>query len=81
MRWADGPARIGDIRIAYKILLRKPEMEETTFSHRRTSEDDIKVGLKEKWFEYVNWIQLETNIVQWRPVANAIRNLERRGNP
>jgi hypothetical protein len=45
----------------------------------QNKESRLKTGLKEMWFEGVNWIHLETGMVQRRPVANVIRNLERRG--
>jgi hypothetical protein len=32
VRWEDRPAHIGEVRNAYTISLRKPEMEETTLN-------------------------------------------------
>jgi hypothetical protein len=42
---------------------------------RRTWEDNIKLGLREKGMDGANWIQLTQDRVQWRAFVNTVMNL------
>jgi hypothetical protein len=46
MRWAEHVALIGELRNAYKILVRTPEGKKTLWRPRHTWECNIKTDLK-----------------------------------
>jgi hypothetical protein len=58
MRWEGDVARMGGMRNARKILVGIPERKRQLGRHRRTSEDNIKVGIREMGWEVVDWIHL-----------------------
>ena len=47
MRWAGYVARIGDSRVLYRVLERKPEGKRPLGRPRRRWEDNIKMDLQE----------------------------------
>jgi hypothetical protein len=54
MRWAGYVARMGEVKGAYNILVRKPEGRRPLVRPRRRCEDNIKMDLGEKSLEI--WI-------------------------
>jgi hypothetical protein len=55
MRWAGHVVHIGEMRNAYKILVRKPE-EKTPLKRLRCRwEDNIKTNLKKTGWEVLDW--------------------------
>jgi hypothetical protein len=64
------------MRNAYKILFREPVDEETTWTHRRRWDDNIKMDLKEIWWEDVDWTtDLARNRDRWQAIVNTVINL------
>jgi hypothetical protein len=51
-------AQMGEMRSAYKVLVRKPEGEKPLERPSCRWEDNIKVDLKEIGFENVDWIHV-----------------------
>jgi len=49
-------ARSGEVRKAYKILVKRPEGKILLRGHRRTWEDNIRMDRREIGSEGVNWI-------------------------
>jgi hypothetical protein len=47
MRWAGNVVLMGEMRNAYKILVRKAERKRPLGRYRRGWEDDIKMNVKE----------------------------------
>jgi hypothetical protein len=77
-RWAGFVARMGEMIIAYQILVGKSEGKRLLGRNRRTDgdgNDDDNVDLKEIGCECVNWIHLAQNRVQWRALVNTVMNL------
>jgi hypothetical protein len=63
---------VGDIRNAYKILVRKPQRKSPR--HRYTWEDNINMDLREIGWEFVNWIHLAQARDQWWALVNTAMN-------
>jgi hypothetical protein len=53
--------RVGDTRIAYRMLVRKPEEKTSLVKPRHKWECNIKMDIKETRWEYVKWIHLAQN--------------------
>jgi hypothetical protein len=51
MRWAWNVARMGNIKNAYKVLVRRHERKRPLVRYKRRWEDNIKVDLKEIGYE------------------------------
>jgi hypothetical protein len=56
MRWTGHVARMGEVRGAYNILVRKPEGKRLLGIPRRRWEDNIKMDLGEIGFGDMDWI-------------------------
>jgi hypothetical protein len=56
MRWAGHVAPMEEMRNTYEILVGKPEVKRPLGRPRRIWEDNIKMYLKEIYFESVDWI-------------------------
>jgi hypothetical protein len=61
MRWEGHIARMGGKRNSYKILVRKTEGKRLLGRPRRKWEDNIRMYLREIWWEVVDWIHLSQN--------------------
>jgi hypothetical protein len=57
---------MGEMRNAYKILVRKPEGRRARGRPRRRWEDNIRMDLKEIGWEGVDWMHLAQYRDQWR---------------
>jgi hypothetical protein len=57
MIWIEHTAHMGNMRNAYKILVRKPERNRPLGRCKHRLEDNIKIDLKEIGCGDVEWIQ------------------------
>jgi hypothetical protein len=58
MRWAGHVARMGEKRIAYRILVGNPEGKRPLGRPRRRWVDNIKMGLRGTGWDGMDWIDL-----------------------
>jgi len=58
MRWEGHVARMGDMRNSYEISVAKPEGKSSLEGPRRRWEDNIRLDLRERGWEVVDWIRL-----------------------
>jgi hypothetical protein len=62
-------------RVAYRVLVGRPEDKRLLGRPRRRWEDNIKMDLTEIVIDVENWIQLVQDRVQWRAFVNTVMNL------
>jgi hypothetical protein len=53
----------------------KPEGKRPLERLRRRWEDNIKMNLRERGIDGVNWVQLAQDRVQWQACVNTVMNL------
>jgi hypothetical protein len=75
MRWAGYVARMGEKRFAFRILVGRPEGRRPLGRPRRRCEDSIKMDLQEVGWS-MDWIELARDRDRWRPLMNAVMNLQ-----
>jgi hypothetical protein len=75
MRWAGHVARMGEVKGAYNILVRRPEGRRPLGRPRRRWDDNIKMDLREIGFGDVDWIHLAQDRDKWWAVVNTVMNL------
>jgi hypothetical protein len=75
MRWAGGVARIGEWRVAYRILVGETEGERLLRRPRRTWEDDIQMILQKVGCGDMDWIELAPNRDRWWALVNVVMEL------
>jgi hypothetical protein len=75
MRWARNMARMGEVRVAYNILVGKPEGRRPLGRLWRRWEDNIKMNLREIVFGDVDWIHWAQDRDRWRALVNTVMNL------
>jgi hypothetical protein len=68
--WVGHIARMGEMKSAYKILVRKTGGKLSIWRPRLWNEDNIKIDLKEIRCEDVDWIQVGQGNMQWRALVN-----------
>jgi hypothetical protein len=61
-------------RNAYRILVGKPEGKRLLRRQRRRWVDNIKIYLREKRWDGVNWIDMTQDRDQWRAPVNTVLN-------
>jgi hypothetical protein len=66
---------MGEVRNAYKILVGKPKRKRPLGKPRRRWEDNIRMGLREIWWEGVDRMHLAQERDQWQAVVNMATNL------
>ena len=66
MRWAGHVARMGEERVMYRVLVRRP---------RRRWVDNIRMDLLEVGCGYMDWIGLAQDRDRWRTLVSAVMNL------
>jgi hypothetical protein len=75
MRWAGHVERMGEVRVAYYILVGRPEGRRPLGRPRRRWEDSINIDLREIGFGDVDWIHWAQDRDRWRAVVNTVMNL------
>jgi hypothetical protein len=75
LRWAGHVARMGERRVAYRALVRKPEGKRPLGRPRCRWEDNIKMDLREVVWGGMDWINLAQDRDRWRALVNAVMNL------
>jgi hypothetical protein len=75
MRRAGYVARMVEGRVAYRVLVGRPEGKSPLGRPRRRWEDNIKMELRETGIDGANWIQLAQDRVQWGTCVNTVMNL------
>jgi hypothetical protein len=75
MRWAGHVARMGEGRVAYRVLVGRPEGKRPVGRPRRRRENNIKTDLREIGIDGANWIRLAQDRVHWRAFVNTEINL------
>lgn len=65
MRWAEPVALMGDVRNAYKMLVRRPEGRRPLGSLRHRWEGNITLDLADIEYERVGWNRVSQDRVQW----------------
>jgi hypothetical protein len=65
---------MGEKRVAYRILVRRPEGRRPLGRPRRRWEDNIKLDLQDVGWG-MDWIELAQDRDRWRAVVNAVMNL------
>jgi hypothetical protein len=66
---------LGEIRNAYKILVRKPEGNRPFGRPRHKWEGNIRMDLREIGWKVVDWVHLAQDRDQWQAFVNVIMNL------
>jgi hypothetical protein len=73
MRWVGHVARMGEVRVAYNILVGRPEGRRPLGRPRRRWENNIKMDLREIGFGDVDWIHLAR--IGTGALVNTVMNL------
>jgi hypothetical protein len=60
---------------AYRILVRKPEGKRPPGRPRHRWVDNIKMDLREKEWDGMDWIDLAPDRDQWRALVNTVMKL------
>jgi hypothetical protein len=76
MRWVEHVVYIGEMRNAYKILVRKPESKRLLRRPRCKWEDNIRMDLDGIGWEGVDWMHLAEDRDQWWALVNMVVNLQ-----
>jgi hypothetical protein len=64
---------VGKNRVAYRVLVGKPEGRRSLGRPRRRWEDNIKMDFRDvRWG--MDWIDLAQNMDRWRALVNAVMN-------
>jgi len=74
MRWAGYVASMGASRVAYRVLVGKPEGRTQLGRSRGRLEDNIKLGLQEVGWG-MDWIDLAQDRNRWAVLVNTVINL------
>jgi hypothetical protein len=61
---------------AYKVLVGKPEGKRQLGRPKCSWEDNIRINLREAWWEGVYWIHLAQDRDQWWALVNTLMNLQ-----
>jgi len=75
MRWAGHVARLGEVRVVYRILVGKPEGKRPLGRLVHSWEDNIKKDLQEAGCGDMDWIERAQEKDSCRALVNAIMNL------
>jgi hypothetical protein len=75
IRWAGHVARMGEKRIVYRLLVRKPEGKRPLGRPRRGWIHNINTDLLEIGLNVVEWIGLVQVRCRWRALVKAVMNL------
>jgi len=72
MRWAGHVARIGERRVAYRVLVRNMSVRDHLGD---PGIDNIKMDLQEMGCGAMDWIELAQYRGRWWALVNAVMNL------
>jgi hypothetical protein len=75
MRWAGHVAQIGEKRYQSKILVRKPARKRPLGRPRRRRVNNIKMDLRERGWDGVDWNDIAQDRDQWRALVKMLLNL------
>ena len=75
MRWAGRVARMGEVRVVYRVLVGKPEGKRPLRRPRRRWVDNIRMDLQEVGCGYMDWIELAQDRDGWRTLVSVVMNL------
>ena len=75
MRWAGHVARMGEERVAYRVLVGKPERKRSLGKPRHRWVDNIRTDLQGVGCGHMNWIGLAQDRDRWRTLVSAVMNL------
>ena len=75
MRWAGHVAGMGDERVAYRVLVGKPEGKRPLGRPRRRWVYNIRIDLQEVGCGYMDWIGLAQDRDWWWTLVSAVMNL------
>jgi hypothetical protein len=75
MRFVRHVARMGEGRGVYRVLIGRPEGKRPLGRSRHRWENTIKLDLRERGINGVNWMQLAQDRVKWRACVNTVMNL------
>jgi hypothetical protein len=75
MRWSGHVARMGERRLAYRILVEKLEGRKPLGRPRRRWVDNMKMDLREIEWDGVDWIDLAEDRDQWRAFVRTVMNV------
>jgi len=67
-------ALTGNIRIAYRVLVRRPERKINLGRPRHREDNNVKMDLQEVCWRSMEWIYLAQNRDKWRALLNAVLN-------
>jgi hypothetical protein len=76
VRWTGHAACMGEMRDAYKTLVRKPEQKRPLGRPRHRWEDNTRMNLGETGWEGVNWVYMAQGRDQWWDLVNMVTNLQ-----
>jgi len=68
-------ARKGEMRNSYKVLVSRPERGVHLKDPDSREENNIKIDLRDKEWEDVEWIHLAEDRDYWRVLLNTVINL------
>ena len=68
-------ARIVERRVAYRVLVGKPERKRLLGRLGRRWEDNIKIDFQDVRCEGMDWIELAQDRDRWRALVNAVMYL------
>jgi hypothetical protein len=74
-KWTGHPARMGEMRNVYKILVEKAEGKRLHGRSRRVWEDNIKTHIREIGCVNMDWIHLAQVRVQLVAPVNTVVNI------
>jgi hypothetical protein len=66
---------MGEGKVAYRVLVRRPEGRRPLGRPRRRWEDNIKMDLQEVGWGGMDWIDMAQDWDRWRALVNAVINL------
>ena len=74
MRWVGYVVRMGERRVVYRVLVRKPEGKRPLGRPRRKRRIVLRWIFSE-WDGGVNWFDMAQDTDRWWALANAVMNL------
>jgi hypothetical protein len=66
---------MGPVINAYKILIGRPKGTRPLGKPRCTREDNIRMDIKEMWWQGMDWIRLVQSMEHWRALVNTVMKL------